>query len=155
MLPSGFKRIRHYGLLAPAAMPPLRQATPQSASVRGPRENGQGAARGLHWAMAVPVAREWRVACVPKAPLRRCFCLSERPLRSGHLLANGRKPLACLRPSRLRLVRGLTRGAGPLQSPQVLPSRRFSPTTFVCRGAPAARPDAFGAADERYSLAIR
>ena len=35
-------------------------------------EKGQGVAIGLLWAMALPAAREWHVAGVPKSPIPRC-----------------------------------------------------------------------------------
>jgi len=38
-------------------------------------EKGLGVASGLLWAMAVPAARGWRVAGVPKPPTLRCSAL--------------------------------------------------------------------------------
>ncbi|MBK7674567.1 MAG: transposase [Candidatus Accumulibacter sp.] len=147
VLPSGFKRIRHYGLLAPAAkatklslarqalsvpepdpvitatvedflqrvgrgewarcthchegrfvptaaIPPLRQATPQSASVsRTPMKTASA------WRVPFPCAL-WQFrppGDASSAACRRHGCraalgLPERPVRSCHALANSRKP---------------------------------------------------------------
>ncbi len=172
VLPRGFKRIRHYGLLAPAAkatrlalarqalsvpapdpvitatvedllrrvdraqwarcthchdgrfvptaaIPPLRQATPQRASVRGTPMKTASAWRGpfpcAQWQFRPP--GDASSAAYRSHDSGTAICLPERPVRSCHALANSRKPLTSLSPTRLILARRLTRGAGRLQSP--------------------------------------
>ncbi len=56
------------------------------------------------------------------------------PFDSGEAPATTRKALVNPAPARPNPTRGLTQAAGRLQSPSVLPSRRFSPTRFICRG---------------------
>jgi hypothetical protein len=171
VLPSGFKRIRHYGLLAPAAkatrlalarqalsVPPpdpvitatvedfLRRVA-RAVGALSPLSRGTVRADGgdstpvsddaaecigsrtpmktvSAWRGAFPCA-QWQFrppgdassAAWRSDDSGAAVCPPERPVLSCHALANGRKQLVCLRPTRLTPARGLTRGAGRLQSP--------------------------------------
>jgi hypothetical protein len=172
VLPSGFKRIRHYGLLAPAAKatrlalarqalsvplpdpvitatvedflqrvdraewarcPPLPRGTVRADGGDSAPASGDAAERiGSRtpmktvnaWRGAFPCAH-WQFRPPGDASSAACrshdsgaaVCLPERPVRSCHALANSRKPLVCLWPTRLTHARGLTQRAGRLQSP--------------------------------------
>jgi hypothetical protein len=122
------RRPRAVGALSPLSRGTVRADGGDSAPASGDAAECTGSRTPMKtvsaWRGAFPCA-QWQFRPPGDASSAACrsndsgaaLCLPQRPVRSCHALANSRKPLVCLSPSRLTPARGLTPGAGRLQSP--------------------------------------